>query len=217
MHQEDSSALETSFYVYQHASALQEPASPNKNHDPKVKNEPNRQLQEQPKTKQQPPKPVEELNVSKAETSSIEVKSKSALNLFDSVFETSNKSNKNIPAKLEPPKAVSSKPLDASKFSAFDSNDFWGSAGLNKNIQSPTNKNSNNKLSKSNVDFTSFDFWAQPQTKSVHEFKSITIEPPLSIKPQPPPPTSHKNNESAIPSFDELLQRMKEEIKEDKK
>ena len=59
---------------------------------------------------------------------------------------------------------------------------------------------SSHKLSKSNVDFASFDFWSQPQQKSQQECKTVMIEPSPSNK------TSNNNNEknkiNAIPSFD---------------
>lgn len=86
--------------------------------------------------------------------------------------------------------------MDALKFNAFGSNEFWSSAGMNKGDNS---NSSNHKLSKSNVDFTSFDFWSQPQQKSQQEFKTVVIEPPLSSR------TNNNDNEknkiSAIPSF----------------
>jgi hypothetical protein len=120
--------------------------------------------QDQPKPKQEPVKGKEDLKVSKAETASIEINPKSALTLFDSVFDPDHRSGQNPSSRVElpMPKTVE-RPIDTSKFSAFDSNEFWSSSTVNK-----PNGNANTKLSKSNVDFTSFDFWSQPPSKSGH-------------------------------------------------
>jgi hypothetical protein len=101
----------------------------------------------------------------------MDVSSSSALHLFDSVFDSTAKSARNneLPVKQSAIKPVA----DMSQFNAFDSSEFWSSAGIGKNAVGT------HKLSKSNVaDFTGFDFWSQGPTKSVQEFRtgSVSVE-----------------------------------------
>lgn len=137
--EEVAAKLETSFYEYQHANEGPE------------------------RTKREEGKNKEELKISKAETSSMDVKPKSALSLLDSVFE----GNSNPPSINSNPPQVSkevargkqSKSNDISNFNLFEASDFWSSSGGNS-------KPLPQKVSKTNADFTSFDFWSQPQPKS---------------------------------------------------
>jgi hypothetical protein len=121
--------------------------------------------------KPEPVKAQVDLKISKAETSSMDGRANSALHLFDSVFDSTTKPLKNQASKQDPTKQLPSKSsTDGVKFNAFDGSEFWSSAGVSK-----ASSNANNKLSKSNVDFTSFDFWSQPQQKSTQEFKTVVI------------------------------------------
>jgi hypothetical protein len=109
----------------------------------------------------------------------MDLKPNSALNLFDSVFDASNKSAKNgqYPMK-QPSKQVE----NISQFNAFDSGEFWSSAGIGKNAVAT------HKLSKSNADFGGFDnFWSQTLSKSVQDFKSGNFEPQQPKSSRVPP------------------------------
>ena len=121
----------------------------------------------------------QDLKNSKAETTSMDAKSKSALHLFDSVFDSNNQSAKNGQLTV---KQTNKHVTDLSQFNAFDSNEFWSSSGIGKNTLAP------HKLSKSNVDFGGFDdFWSQTPSKSVNEFKSgnLELQQPKSSLVQP--------------------------------
>ena len=92
------------------------------------------------------------LKNAKAETTSMDAKSNSALHLFDSVFDSNNKSAKNGQLTV---KQSNKQVTDLSPFNAFDRNEFWSSSGIGKNTLAP------HKISKSNVDFGGFDdFWS---------------------------------------------------------
>jgi hypothetical protein len=146
------------------------------------------------------------LKVSKAETTSMDAKPNSALLLFDSVFDPTNKATKNQPP-LSPRPIASKPPPELGRFNEFDSNQFWGSASGTNKVSSNTNYNTNsNKLSKSNVDFTNFDF-LQPQPKTDH------VDMPLSTRVVP---TNAKQKSNVIPSFDDLLLQMKDEARDNR-
>ena len=176
---DDSSPLETSFYNYQQKGEREDLPQAVMVNNVKEKGEGKGQIKDHSKVAQEKMKGKEDLKNSKAETTSMDVKPNSALNLFDSVFDASNKFAKNGQFQQ---KQQSKQMANLSQFNAFDSSEFWSSAGIGKNAVST------HKLSKSNADFGGFDnFWSQTPSKSVQEFKSGNFEPQQPKSSRVPP------------------------------